>query len=201
MEKRISLQAACLAAGLATAWGPAAHAENFNSRVRIQSDISVDLAYGHLMLGHSFISGGNDLPLTRIILPPGPSTQTIDITATAAELGNSFVLMGLASAGGDVAFTFGNSIGALDMPFETVFPGQNEATLRIQILNNDPAANIFLFNHFLQLQQFYGQPALGLHFSNGTPIGLITVLVTPIPEPALISLGAFGAFFLLVRRR
>jgi uncharacterized protein (TIGR03382 family) len=98
---------------------------------------------------------------------------------------------------------FSDASGALGQPFETVFPGFNEAQLNDAILTGNTAVlDPFIGSLSSTNRLSFGTVSPAVGFSNGVEMGTILADFSPVPEPAsaVVCLGAMG-FGMLWRRR
>jgi hypothetical protein len=99
---------------------------------------------------------------------------------------------------------FSDNSGALGQPFETVFPGVDEALLNEAITTGSPLLEGFVSSLMSRPanQLSFGTTSSALSFSNGTDAGTILADFSPVPEPgsAIVCLGALGIGMLCRRR-
>jgi hypothetical protein len=194
------LKAACLAVGLASAWGAAAPAQA--DSITVTTTPTKSLTHVYFLYGSNSSGIGQDATLTSlpdITLPSDPCQTGCNISATPPSGGgNVFSVMGLYGPGvltiGLTDLQAANVI-ATPTSFEAEFPGFSESTIATALANNDTATlrSFFLSGNVQQKAaiSFQGSGEL-INFSNSTDGGPVSAMFTPVPEPSTLSLLAVG---------
>jgi len=194
-----SLQTACLAVALVSAWGPSADAQ-VNSEIRWQSNLTSNVSHARLMLGGSGSGGnGGSANIWTEISMPGIGSGSWGSSLTVEQLGSSFALMGIYNGSGGERLMV--SIGSLTViygqTFEAAFPGFSEPAILDQLRTGSPLATDFLISNFSLISSSLGSGSECAAFSIGEPVGFLTIDVG-IPAPSALGLGTL---LVLARRR
>lgn len=195
-----SYASACLSIGLASAWAPTADAA-VQSEIRYQTNLAVDIQHARVMLG-GWGSGGGDCIISAGTLP-GVGSGAFSSELQAGDLGSSYALIGVSmgSAGAAHLVVSAPGLTYIGTFFEDAFPGWSEQQLIDQLLTDNPAADAFLTDQFLNLQQMYAHDAVCTGFSAGVNIGTVNLSVVSVPAPGAGLLGAIPLCLLSHRRR
>lgn len=191
---------ACLSIGLASAWAPTADAA-VQSEIRYQTNLVADVQHARVMLG-GWGSGGGDCIISAGTLP-GLGSGAFTSELEAGDLGSSYAMIGVSfgSGGGAHLVVSAPGLTYIGMLFEEAFPGWSEQLLIDQLLTDNPAADAFLTDQFLTLQQMYAHDAVCTGFSAGVNVGTVNFSVVSVPAPGAGLLGAMPLCLLSRRRR
>jgi hypothetical protein len=206
-----ALKAACLAVGLATAWGSPSNAGPSQSTDQIQLTIDPSNNLSHVFFFYATNStGGNANTLTSLPnLTAGLSTTETFSATPAGFPGNPARFYGVIGLYDEtnklLAISLNNTAAAdaIGKDFETEFAGGNphftESDLANALLSNDT----FTISEFFWIFESEGSDIpLGssgqlIDFSTGSVGGSLTA----VPEPSPILLVSFGTLGILILQR
>lgn len=204
-----SLAAACMAAGLASAWTPSAMGDVM-TRIDVESTLAGDVSHA-VVLFNSFGSGSGGpgtavtFDLLQGVQVGGDPWRTFEISSnTFADFGDSYAMLAIYGKGsggqGLVVSTPGLTV-IIGVSFENAFPGFSEQVLIDDMLTGGNLAEAFLRTNFALLLTPAGTRSDAVAFSQGAPFGGITFTATAIPAPSAFAVLTAGAFASMRRSR
>jgi hypothetical protein len=206
-----ALKTACLAVGLATAWGGQANAGPSQSADQIQLTIDPNQNLSHVYFLYATNATGE--PVKVLSLPDliaGVSTTETVVIQNGFSQGpfNQIVysVIGLYDETNQLVTIGFNSPAAASVigtNFNTEFPSFTESGIATALLNNDVTTiSNFLFRTVIFGPEFeipVGTSGELVNFSGGTVGGSLSATFVPEPSPALLA--SFGALTLLIFHR
>jgi len=199
-----ALRAACLAVGLATAWGMQADAQV--SQIQLTITPSNNLSHVYFLYG----TGVTSLVITTIQALPnlvGGASTTLTLSVNTTTEFPSYAVIGLYDETNKL-LTLGlptyeatNVVGKKD--FNTEFSPDTEDAVAASLLSNDTTAVMNFFHgppYFYFLDIGIGETGELVNFSSGTDGGSVTAVVA-VPEPSPVLLVSLGTLGVLILRR